>query len=379
MLLLLPPVASASVGAGEQGAAEDVIGRELDFSAFEQELGGLDAWLREDAEELSLGDLWAEIRRGNGPDWGGLLAALPRLLLAEVLQSGSLLAQLLILALLSVLLTLLKDSFAGEGVALLSRWVVYMLLIALAVLAAEPALSGAREAVDRLSDLMLAVLPLMLPLLAAIGGVGTVSLISPLLLMALNLMMGVMKQFIFPLIYYAAILRLLGDLAPRFRVSQIASLFKDIAIGTMSILTTVFMAVLSLTGVASAASDGLAVKAAKTAGSAFIPVVGRTLADALDSVLATALLLKNGLGLVGAAAILLVCAVPALKLLAQALLFRLAAALIQPLGDEGLAQAVGGLGNSLMLLFAAVAVSGLFAFFSLALTVLLGNITMMMR
>jgi len=377
-VLLLPAAARAS-GAGEDQATQDVIGQELDFSDFQQELGELDAWLAHSGQESSLGGLWATVRQGGAVDWRGLLSALPRLLIAELLHSGSLLAQLLILALLAVLLTLLKDSFAGEGVALLSRWVVYMLLIALAVLAAEPALSGAREAIDRLSDLMLALLPLMLPLLAAVGGVGTVSLISPLLLMALNLMMGVMRQFIFPLIYYAAVLRLLGDLAPRFKVSQVAALFKDLAIGTMSVLTTVFMAVLSLSGVASAASDGLAVKAAKTAGSAFIPVVGRTLADALDSVLATALLLKNGLGLVGAAAILLICAVPALKLLAQALLFRIAAALIQPLGDEGLAQAVGGLGNSLMLLFAAVAVSGLFAFFSLSLTVLLGNITMMMR
>ncbi len=372
MLLLCPGPAFAA-------PAEDVIGQELDFSGLEQELGQLDSWLGGGEGGISLSEIWTDIRQGESPDWQSLLQALPQLFLAEVLQSGALLAQLLILALLAVLLTLLKDSFAGESVALLSRWVVYLLLIGLALLAAEPALSGARQAIVRLSDLMLAVLPLMLPLLAAIGGVGTVSLISPLLLLALNVLMGVMRQFIFPLIYYAAVLRLLGDLAPRFRVSQIAGLFKDLAIGTMSVLTTVFMAVLSLSGVASAASDGLAIKAAKTAGSAFIPVVGRTLADALDSVLATALLLKNGLGLVGAAAILLICAIPALKLLAQALLFRIAAALIQPLGDEGLAQAVGGLGNSLMLLFAALAVSGLFAFFALSLTVLLGNITMMMR
>lgn len=360
------------------GAAE-IIRTELDFSGFERELAHIDSFISASSEGFSLRALWDEVWQGGSVSWGSMLGALPKLLFRELLASGALLSQMLILALLSVLLTLLGDSFADSAVALLSRWVVYLLLLALALLAAEPALSGAREAIVMLSDLMLAVLPLLLPLLAAVGGVGTVSLLSPVLLAALNIMMALMRQLIFPLIYFSAILRLLDDLAPRFRVNRVAGLFKDIAIGVMSVLTTVFMAVLSLSGLASAASDGIAIKAAKSAGGAFIPVVGRTLADALDSVLATALLLKNGLGLVAAVAILLVCAVPALKLLAQALLFRIAAALIQPLGDEQIAKALDGLGNSLILLFAALAVSGLFAFFALSLTVLLGNITMMMR
>ena len=93
----------------------------------------------------------------------------------------------------------------------------------------------------------------------------------------------------------------------------------------------------------------------------------------------TALILKNVLGLIGAIAILLVCALPAINILLQALVFRIAGALIQPLGEEQLAEVVTGLGNSMIMLFAALAISGLFAYFAVALVVGLGNITMMMR
>jgi stage III sporulation protein AE len=99
----------------------------------------------------------------------------------------------------------------------------------------------------------------------------------------------------------------------------------------------------------------------------------------MDSVLGTALVLKNALGLVGTVAILFICALPAVQILLQALVFRVAGALIQPLGEEKLSDAVTGLGNSMILLFAALAVCGLFAFFALALIVGLGNMTMMMR
>jgi len=147
----------------------------------------------------------------------------------------------------------------------------------------------------------------------------------------------------------------------------------------MGVVATVFIAFLGLTGMSTASWDGLAVKAVKTASGAFIPVVGRSIADVMDSVLGTALVLKNALGLVGAVAILFICALPAMQILLQALVFRIAGALIQPLGEEKLAEAVTGMGNSLILLFASLTVCGLFAYFTLALLVGLGNITMMMR
>lgn len=103
------------------------------------------------------------------------------------------------------------------------------------------------------------------------------------------------------------------------------------------------------------------------------------LADALDSVLGTVLVLKGAIGVIGVLALLLICALPAVQILAQALLFRIAGAVIQPLGDDSLSEALSGMGNSLILLFAALAVSCLFAFFALALVVGMGSMTMMMR
>jgi len=99
----------------------------------------------------------------------------------------------------------------------------------------------------------------------------------------------------------------------------------------------------------------------------------------LDSVMGTALVLKNGIGVVGIIAIFIICALPAVKILVQFIIFRLAAAIIQPLGDEQLADALTDLSNALLLLFAAVAICGLLFFFILAICIGAGNVTMMMR
>lgn len=353
---------------------------EVDTQPLEDALQQLDEQYSAYLDGFSLSDLWRQLLAGERElDLALLVEMFNGILWAEVAASGSLLAQVLILALLCLMLSVLKDSFAGGEVAQISRWVVYLLLLSLAVGALYPAMQSARETVQTLGDFMFILLPILMPLLASLGGVGTVALLSPTLLFALNLLMSLMRVVVFPLIYFNAVLRLIGHMTPRFQVSRLAALCKDVALGLMSIMTTLFIAFLGFSGIAVASSDGLAVKAVKTASGVFIPVVGRSLADAFDSVLGTALLVKNAIGLVGALALLLICALPALRLLAQALIFRLAGAVIQPLGEEQLADALTGMGNALILLFAALTICGLFAFFALALVVGMGNLTMMMR
>ncbi|MBQ6808791.1 MAG: stage III sporulation protein AE [Firmicutes bacterium] len=353
---------------------------QLDTASFEAILSDIDKLLAEADSGFSLEQLWRDYRAGERQlDLSLFWDAFCALFFRALRSSAGLLAQVLSLAVLSAVLGNLQSSGAQGEVAQLSRWVMYLLLLTLALLAWEPAVQSAQEAVSLLRDILLASLPLLLPLLASLGALSTVSLMSPLLFAALELLTTLLSSLVFPLVYLSAVLRLMSGLGLRFSLSKLADLFKDVAMGSMSILTTVFLAVLSFVGVASSSSDGLAIKAVKTASSAFVPVVGRTLADSLDSVLGTSLLLKNTIGLLGALAILLACAIPALRLLAQSLIFRLAAALVQPLGERELSEALGGMGKSLTQLFAVVAMCGLFGFFTFALMVGLGNLTMMMR
>ena len=351
----------------------------LDDGDYRELLRQLDEEYAAYSDGFSLAEDWRQGVDADADLWQKLTALFSSLLLGELKNSAGLLARLLSLALLSLLLTLLRDSLPEGTLARLSSWVVSLLLLSLALTSFSSCMAAARNAVDDVSQLLFVLLPLLMPLLAALGGVSTVALISPALLFCLNLLMELLRTVVFPLIWCCALLRLCAQLAPSFNVSRLADLCRDVSLGLLSIITTVFVSFLSLSGLAAAGRDGVAVKAAKTASSAFIPLVGRTLADSLDSVLGAVLALKGAVGVSGGLALLLISGVPALRILVQALLFRLTAALAQPLGNEDLSAALSGIGQSLTLLFAACAVAGLFAFFALALTVALGSVTMMMR
>lgn len=382
VLLILVMPAPAWAAAEEEPAELDAAGlaEEIDVSILEQQLADMDQWLAEQDTQLNLSDLWQRLLSGEQEfNWQLIRETLGAVFFGQLRSSASLLGQLLLLSLMAVLLTLLKNSFGGVEIAQIGRWVVYLLLLGLAVMAFMPCLSKAKETVEMLKNMVCALLPLLVPLLASLGGITTVSLLDPALLFALSLLLDLMGSLIFPLICFSAVLNLCGSLSPRISLAKMAGLFKNIAMGVMGIMVSLFIAFLGFSGMAAATTDGLAVKAVKSAAGTFIPIVGRSLADAFDSVLGTALILKNTIGLIGVIGIVIICALPAVYILLQALMFKIAGAVIQPLGEEKLAEAVSGMGNSLIMLFAALAVSGLFAYFAISLTVSLGNTTMMMR
>ena len=123
-------------------------------------------------------------------------------------------------------------------------------------------------------------------------------------------------------------------------------------------------------------ADGVTLRAARFITGNFLPLVGGRLRIVLNWP-RVFLLLKNALGAWSRAAVI-ICS-PGLEILAVSLIYQLAAALIQPLNQERLADSLQEIGGTIMVVFAAVAVTAMMVFFGLSVLVGLGNIMAMIR
>ncbi len=351
-----------------------------DLSSIDSFLSELDQDLQTEIGDFSFSGVWHQIRSGELDfDLKSILKLFLSIFLQELSVTGVLLGKLILLAIVCVFLTNLKDAFEKSDISLLSRSIVYLLLIGIAISSFNLSMEIAQGAIESIRDFLYALLPVLMALLAAMGGAGTAAFIYSSVLFAVTVMLHLVQFFIFPLIYFSAVLALVSRISPRFQIDKLAKLFRDIALGLLSVSTTLFIAFIGLVGFAGASFDGLAIKAAKTAAGIFIPVVGRSLADAMDSVLGTALVMKNAVGVVGAIVILIICALPAIKILVQVIVYKLAAAIIQPLGENELSEALGSIGNALLMVFAVLAICGLLFFFIIAITIGIANVSMMLR
>lgn len=375
-LLLSPvPVQASTETLSAEGQLAD-----LEFSKIEEFINTLNAEAEGAIPQLNFKELVVSLVKGD-LDWqvSDVFTGLFKYLFKEVVANASLLGKLVVLAVICAVLQNLMGAFEKSTTGQLAYAVSYMALITLAVSSFALAVNIGREAVDNMVLFMQALLPLLLTLLAAMGGVASTAIFHPLIFGSISTIGTVIKVIVFPLIFFAAILNILGYLSEKFQISRLADLMKTISTMVLGLCSTVFLGLLAIKGVAGSVTDGVAIRTAKFATDAFIPVVGGMFSDALDAVIGSSLLIKNAVGIVGVVIIFLLTIMPMLKIFAVAFVYKLAGALIQPVGDKRMADCLTGLGNSLLGIFGAVATVGLLFFFAITIVVGMGDLMTMLR
>lgn len=305
--------------------------------------------------------------------------ALLRYFFHEVLYNGKLLGAILILTVFSMILQTLSSAFEHQQVSKVAYAIVFMVLMILAVNSFSVAVDAAKTAIGRMVDFMLALIPLILTLLMAMGNVGSAALFHPLIVFMIHTIGTFIYTFVFPLLFFSAILNLVSSLSDKYKVNHLADLMRKGSVSVLGGLLAIFLGVISIQGATTAITDGVALRTAKYITGNFVPVIGRTISEAADTVVGASLIVKNTVGLAGVIILLMVCAFPALKILSLAFIYNFSAAVMQPLGNSPIIESLSTIGRTLIYIFAALAIVGLMFFLALTIIIASGNISVMMR
>lgn len=316
---------------------------------------------------------------GEGLKLTTVAAGLLRYLLHEVLYNGKLLVTIVLLTVFSMMLETLQTAFERRSVSKVAYAVAYMVMIILAVNSFHVAIGYARDAIGSMIDFMMAMIPLLLTLLASMGSIVTVSVMHPLIIFMIHTVGTVIYTVVFPLLFFSAVLHIASSLSDRYKVTQLADLLRNLSVGLLGVLLTVFLGVISVRGATGAVTDGAAIKTAKFLTGNFVPVVGRMFSDATDTVMSASLLLKHAVGIAGVVILLLLCVFPAVKILTLALIYNVSAAILQPLGESPIIVCLQTIGKSMIYVFAALAAVSLMFFLAVTIILTAGNAAIMAR
>ncbi|MED3725280.1 stage III sporulation protein AE [Priestia filamentosa] len=307
------------------------------------------------------------------------LKGLMKFFLHEIIANGKLLGTLIMLTIFCVFLQNLQNAFEKTTVSKVAYALVYLVLIVIALNSFHIAISYATEAIQTMIHFIIALIPLLLALMASSGGVMSAAFFHPVIIFLMNTSGLLIQYVVMPLLFLSALLSIVSTISEQYKVTQLAQLMRNVSIGVLGGFLTIFLGVISVQGTSSAVADGITVRTAKFITGNFVPVVGRMFTDATDTVLSASLLLKNTVGLVGVAILLFITAFPALKLLSIAIIYKLAAALIQPVGGGPIISCLSIISRSVIYIFAALAVVSLMFFLCITLVITASNITMMVR
>ncbi|NQX65026.1 stage III sporulation protein AE [Paenibacillus ferrarius] len=297
----------------------------------------------------------------------------------EIIVNGKLLASIVILTIFSMILETLQSSFERNTVSKLGYSITYMVMIIIAINSFSVAIGYAKSAITAMIQFMIAIVPLLLTLLASMGNVTSVAILHPLIVFMIHSVGTAIYVFVFPLLFFSAVLHIVSSLSEKYKVTQLANLLRTIALSMLGIFVTVFLGVISIQGTAGAVRDGVAIRTAKYITGNFVPVVGRLFSDATETVIGASLLVKNAIGLVGVVILIMLCAFPAIKIIILAFIYNLSAAIMQPLGDSPMIACLQTIGKSLIYVFAALAAVSLMFFLALTIMITISNVSVMMR
>ena len=203
-----------------------------------------------------------------------------------------------------------------------------------------------RETIGELADFSHLLLPTLAAAAAAGGAVTTATVQQVSAVFFVDLLLRLIRELLLPLVYlYIGVLTASACL-PEGRLGPLAAGLKKAVTWMLTASLLAFTVYLSLVRVISGTADSAAVKVAKAAISGAVPVVGGIIADASETVLAGAGMLRGTIGAFGTLAVLAACAYPFLQLGVQYLLYKLTAFLAGAVGAPGLCRLIDGLGGA---------------------------------
>ncbi|WP_226582932.1 stage III sporulation protein AE [Halobacillus litoralis] len=297
----------------------------------------------------------------------------------ELMLNGKLLASLLFLTLFSTLLQSVQSAFQDSVVSKIAYMVVYLVLLTLALESFRQVINYTLDAIERMSSFMIGLIPLLLGIMASFSHLMSISFFHPIIIALVQSSGLLVKYLLIPLFASSALLLIVGSLNDTYKVDHLAELLRKTGLAVMGIFLTIFLGVISVQGTVTAVQDGITMKTARFVTGNFVPVVGRLFTDATDTILGASLVLKNTLGIAGVVILLGISVFPALKVLAIAIIYKIAAALLQPLGDGPIIQAMDVVSRHIMYIFAALLMVSMMFFLVIVIMVAASNITMMIR
>lgn len=335
---------------------------ELDFRELEGEIQRI---LPD--QNISFRESVVQLLKGEIPlKWENVRKTIRNAFWEEISRQKNLVAQILLLSVTASVFTNFVKVFQKNQIAEITFYVLYLLLFTMLLNGFQSLLLTAQETIGQILQFMKMLLPIYLAVAVLAAGSTTAVVFYEATLFFITAVQMIMRYVVLPGIGCYVLLQLLNQLGKEDYLSKMAELLKNILSWTMKTLLALVIGVQTIQGLLLPAIDSLKNSVwSKAAGA--VPVIGNTFSSVTETVMGTAILLKNAVGVSGLLIILFICLTPMVRLLVCTVLYKLVGAIVQPVSDKRVAECVSCVGDGIALLLTAVGMTGFVFLITLAM------------
>lgn len=283
----------------------------------------------------------------------------------EMRNSRSGMIHILLLVIIAAIFTNFSSVFKTTQVAEISFSMLYMFLITICLNNFRILVDAAALNLERLLEFMRLLGPVYFFAVAVASGSSTSVTFYQLVLLLIFFVEILILNFLIPLTQIYLVIRILSEFSPEIHLTKFAELIETIVSWTLKTLLAGVVGLNVIQGLLSPAIDSVK-RSLVTKGSEAIPIIGDAIGGAAEVVLGTAVLIRNGIGVVGMIVCLVICLAPLIQMAVTALLYQLVAALIQPVSDKRMVDCVSSIADGSKMLLRIVFTTGVLFLLTIA-------------
>ena len=357
---------------------DDVINSQMDSFNISNFIDEANKYSNDILKDIDIQELLNNAIKGE-VDTNQLLKNIFPLLGTEIKEALKVMGSILIIVLIHSVLKSISDNLNNKSVAQITYYVQYILIATVIMTNFSSIITLSKEAVGNMISFIQLLFPLLMTLMLASGSVVSVNLVQPIILFIINLISNIFQSIIIPIILVGTALAIVSKISDRIQIDKLSKFLKSSSVWVIGILLTIFVGVLSIEGTLGSSVDGITAKTAKATVSSFIPVVGKVLGDAVDTVIGCSAILKNAIGIVGVIVVIAICITPILKLAIITIIYHLTAALCEPIADSKIVSLITQMADTFKILLAILCSISVMLIIGITLVINISNTGLMYR
>ncbi len=370
LILLVPQVVYSS--------AEDILQEqteELNISSFIQEA---DKYTQNIFPELNIGELFNSAITGK-IDNGIIYRAIVSIIGKEVASGITALGSILVIIVIHSILKTFSEGLNNKGISQITYYVEYILIVTLIMTNFTSIIEITKQTIQNLVGFMNSLIPILITLMITTGNITTANVVQPVILFLIGFIGNGIITIILPLLLISTVLGIISNISNKIQINKLSKYFKSSIVWVLGIVLTVFVGVLSIEGTLTSSVDGITAKTAKAAVSSFIPIVGKILGDAVDTVIGCSAVLKNAVGLVGIVIIIGICILPIIRLSVLTICYYITSAICEVIAEEKIVKLLDQMADSFKILLAILFAASTMLLIGITLAVKISNSGLMYR
>ena len=309
---------------------------------------------------ISFQEIINQITGEDGVTGQGIFPVLNKTFLQVITGSKTAVVQIIILALFSAAIRCFGPSACKEQISDTAQMILSISLTAVLIASFYTACTISTDTLEGCISVYKAVVPVFFSAVAFASGNVTAAVYYEIVLMLITTVNLLFKSVLIKVDQIYMLISMADAVAKEERFTKAAELCVQVMKWSGRTALVVFTGLGGLKGMLVPVSETYKKKMLYRAVQT-LPGVGSSIETVTQTVWGAAKIIKNGIGMAAVIAVLIVCAVPVLKLVLMAVLFKVTAAVIEPVADKRVVKAVNALGTAVgMLLMTVLAAVSLF-------------------